>query len=844
MASLRGLLAPLSEPLGPRLRETVLRALRRLPCDVSVGAVTLEGTRLALTDVVLSWSSSAGDARVEARRVVLGLHAQGWLVRDQSELCLEALEGIFELHPTAPLLPFRAELRFQPSGRTERWVDGHAFLEGGGLALSSAVKVSASELTLGELRLCGLRTDLRGKLALGLTAPRQLTATLAGRLGVGALPLASFVPVASLAVDLREVDAQVSLELEGPVARGVLPDARLTVDVVSVPLRAPGQPRFLPHLRVERGHGEALVRDGRITLSAELEPNGGGSLGVVAELRGALGGVPTTPTTPTTTTTTTAPTVRATVRDLAPSTLQLALDLAGTEERAPRVALRGAPLSGLVEVEGPHLHAELTASAVTLDLDGASFPLDAPRLVLDGAVRTPDLRLEASIDAGSLLFTRRTDGALALQVRGAGARLLARLAAMDPAMPPLTLAGEPTTPGAIVVPRGLRVDLDARPARDALSADLTLEGEGSRLVIHLDALDALHRASRVVGHITLAHASLLIDLPRRAPGVSLTGAPLALDLSLLGSSTLRDQASIAGTLSLGSATASYGGRALTLGPASVHVHSAPTWLAFDTLDLQIGRGALRGAGVITLGRAAPCARVHLVCDDVRLGRSELFPEGPPLDGRAFAHAWFTLSGSGLEHVQGELRARVERPRYTFLTAATASLGRLGLPPVPTEGDAALEAHAVLEGGKLRVRSLRASVPGLRASGRGDVNAKGGRLHAELALVVDRAWLAQRALYAVPGAVLGRVDLPISLRGSLARPEARAEIARAVLKSLTRSLGERRAATALALGPRSLEIPDAPLSPEEAARVRTLVRGALPLDALTALAARFVEGALP
>ena len=828
MASLRDLLAPLAEPLAPRLREAVLRALRRLPCDVSLGPVTLEGSRVTITELTLTWGSLGpddprGGVRLHARRVVLGLRPQGWLVREEPELCLESVDATVELRPPAglaPLAPIRAELRFHPSGRTERWVDGHAFLEGGGLTLSSSVKASATELTLGELRLAGPRTDVRGRLALRL-ATRHVTATLAGRLALGELPLA---PLASLPVDPRDLALQVALDADGPFGRGALPDARLALDAVGAPLRAPRQRRFLPHLRLERARVEVRVEGGRVGVRAELEPNGGGRVDVEA-VPGAA--------------------VRATVLDVAPATLLLALDLAGAGERPGRAALRGAPVSGVVTLDAGHLRAELATAAVTLDLDGASFPLEGPRLALEGPARAPDLRLEASLDGGALSVARPVGGPLSLAVRGARATLLQRLAAMDPGMPPLVLAGETAPPGAIVVPPGLAIDLDARPARDAVSADLTIAGEGTRVVVHLDALDALHRASRVVGHVALAHVCALLDLPTRAPGLVVSGEPLAVDLALLGSSTVRDLASSAGTLAISSATIGYHGRALTVGPLSVQVHLAPTWLAFDQLDARVGRGAVRAAGVVTFGGGAPRARVHLACEDVRLGRDELFPEGPPLDGRAFAHVWLALTGAGLAEARGELRGRLEGPRYSFLTRATASLARLGLPPVPTDGDSALEAHAALEGGALRVRSLRASVPGLRATARGEARARDGELRAELALVVERAWLSQRALYALPGALLGWVDVPVSLRGSLTRPAARAEIARAVLKGLGRSwseVGQGRTPAARALGPRALAVPDAPLSPEEGARVRTLVRGALPLDALGALATEFAEDA--
>ncbi len=842
------LLRPFAEPLAPLLRQRVLHALRGFPGAVSLGEIALEGARVRLRDLVLD----AGDYRVVARSIALRVRPQRWITRSQAELCLEELEGAIEVAPRGPFLGVQAQLVFRASGRRDHWVDGHVVLTAGALTLSGAVTAGEHGATLGDLRVVGEHTNLRG--ALRLAADRQvapqvdhqgdhqgdhqdrrerLSGSLAGVLAARDLPLGA------LPVDLRELTATLSVALSGTLGA---PVARVGLDLGGTPLRAPGQRRFLPHLRVERGRVEATLTGGaeaRFAFEATIEPNGGGRLAVSGEGANGTGGTGGTGR---------AHRGQASIEGLTATTVQHLLTLA----RVPDLTVRGGPFSGNATLEHARIEATLAATEATLAIGAATFPLLEARLQIDGslgahgALDAPALAfaLEASLDGGAVRLAQPVGGPLELTVRDASPRVLARLVALDPGAAPLLLEGEgPAPPGVLVLPAGLRVDLDARPAHDALHARITLAGEGSRVVVVLDARDGAHQASRVSGTLTTTHARVLLDLTTRLPGLSVTGSPLDLELAVLGASTPGAAVALVGKVRTEGLTATLAGRALSVGAGAVSLHVAPTWLAFEELELRVGQGCLRGAGVALLDGATPRARCHFACADTRVGRRELFPEGAPIDGRAFAHAALRLGRGGVHTLRAEVHLRLERPTYTFLPRATAGLARLRLPRIPTQGDTALEAHAVLESGRVEVRAFRASVPGLRASGHGEADASDGRVAGELALVVDRAWLSQSPLYALPGALLGWIDLPIRLRGSLERPEARSALGQAILKSLTRDLGARRAAGplgALALGPRSLPIAAEPFEPGAAGSVRTLVRGALPPDALASLARRFVD----
>ena len=388
-----------------------------------------------------------------------------------------------------------------------------------------------------------------------------------------------------------------------------------------------------------------------------------------------------------------------------------------------------------------------------------------------------------------------------------------------------------------MLPPDLALSLTANPRPGDLTADVLLEGGGSRIHFVLGATKGAHLRSKLEGAVTTVHATTLFSLSKRAPGVGLSGDPLLFDLALVGSAAAP---SLIGTVGAGRLVVAHDGRSLSLESAEAHVHVTPAFVAFHDLRASMGQGFLRGAGVVLLVDGQPSARASFVSENIRIGRTELFPEGAPIDGRAFAHAEVRHGATG---THGELRVRVEGPTYGFLPKATARLAKLGLPQVPTSGDAALEAHAHFSPGLVRVADLRASVPGLRAHASGESRENGEILVVDVRVTVERAWLSRSAMFALPGLVLGSVEVPVSVRGSVARPETRSALAKAIFTSLSRGLFSRKTIGPLkALGPASIFIPKSPYADgsDDATHLQALVGGTLPQVDLAALARRFIH----
>jgi hypothetical protein len=185
-------------------------------------------------------------------------------------------------------------------------------------------------------------------------------------------------------------------------------------------------------------------------------------------------------------------------------------------------------------------------------------------------------------------------------------------------------------------------------------------------------------------------------------------------------------------------------------------------------------------------------------------------------------------------------ARVDDPSYPSLPRATERLAKLGLPPLSTEGDGPLEIVAGLEAGTVTVRRLRFAVPGLRADARGRATVQGEELRATATVSAQPAWLARSRLLAIPATLAGTIDLPVTVEGSLSRPDAKSPVLAALLTSLRRGLFRPRGP--LALPERPLPVPGAPFeaAPDDALTLATIVGGALPHESIERLAVAFVS----
>lgn len=821
MASLTDFLRPFAEPLTPFLRDRIERAL---PEGARLGSLTIDGASLTLEDLVFEGSG----VRVTVTKARARLAARGLVRSDSAEAVLELLEGTLEIGGDGPLARTTFDLRYFPSGRATHWVDGRLEAKAKGLELlaSAELEIGRGGVFLERLRVTGPKTSLTGSLRsrapLDSYRSPKLEGSLEGTLGPSALPLAS------CPVDLRDVRLTTTVALSGTRAR---PEVEIVARSTEVPLRKADQKRFLPHLRLTTLEARARFASGALSADVQLAAEGGGTLSARAE-RGAEASSRTR--------------VDLTIARFAEGPLRHLFTMLGvTGLRWEEGAVDG-EVSLVEPVDAPlgelRVSGELRSAKVGVGLGKAIFPLVGPKLSVSCTPRSPALALTAQVDGGSFELTYgspsdpSSEPALRLSLEGAGPRVLARLSSADPTMTPFVVEGDEHEERDLVLPSSFRVALTARPSPTALVADVILTAEETTIEVSLRTESGTHRGSRLSGSLSPKHARVLFSLPERAPLVGLGGRPVAFDLALSGSA---DKPSLLGSVSSDRIDLRGFGRALTLDRVKARVHVAPTFVAFEDATAEIGHGRLRASGVVRTGSRASLGylgRVHAVVDDVRVAREELFPEGAPLDGRLFAHAAITLAPASSEFPRGTARtevfAKVTEPSYDFVPDATARLVRLGLPSVPTGGDAPLEAHAVFEDGLVRVHEARASVPGLRLEGRVELRPEAQRLSADARVTVERAWLSRSRMLALPGVLLGQVTVPLTVRGSFDRPETKSALASAIVSSLTRGLFEPRGrdSTSGTLD-RSFDVSTTPfpVGSEHERAVRDLVEGAIAIE---------------
>jgi len=799
MPSLGDVLRSFSDPLGPLLRERLERVLPR-------------GS--SLTELVLA----SGEARLFGLVVPLGTF-RVVVPQARFQLSLLSLGAKATLRDTEGTLVDTsgtevAQIRFEASLRRDAWAAGSLVVTAGDLTARARLEVVDGRVSLREVRVVGAAgTALEGSLEV---TGEVLAAALEGKLHGGDLPVGALLDPSVLPLEIRDLSVQTKLLAEGTTGT---PRVALTVGLHDLPLRAPGRKRFLPHLRI--GDGGLVLRSSgtRHSLEGRVTFAGGGAVSLAGTSHGERHEL------------------HAELQRMGPTAIRHILELAGVCVPAWE---RG-ELSGTVALSAdgsgaPQIAAALEAPHVTLGVRDARFPFEGARATVSGALTRPAVDVTAMLDDGALTLSIGPETPLVVTLTNARARSLARLSMADPSMVPLVVDGDPPRPGAFVLPAAWQVDVRAEPRSGALEASVSLGHGETRVRVALSTRDGAHVASSLRGALTAEDTSTLFDLPTRAKGVSYAGAPVRFDLALSGSA---EAPSILGAVTTEGLVIGYEGRTLTVGEARGRVHVAPRFVAFHDVRAAIGSGFMLGAGVLLPSPRGPALRASFVSDNIRIGRAELFPEGPPIDGRAFAHAGVRHGGDG---TVAEVRLRLEGPTYTFLPKATARLERLGLPSVPIAGDRPLEAHAKLEGDVLRVRDLRASVAGLSAHGSGEASEGGKVLAADVRVTATAAWLSRSALLRVPGAVLGTVELPVRVRGSLARPETESDLARALWTSLTRG-GRRRESPHLALPPASLSFPAVPFEDgtPDAHDVYALALGTLPLADLERIAERFVSG---
>jgi hypothetical protein len=819
MASLTDFLRPFAEPLTPYLRDRIERAL---PDGARLGNLTIDGASVTVEDLVFEGSG----ARVTITRARARIAARGLVRSDSAEAVLEMLEGQVTLGEDGPLAPITFELRYFPSGRGTHWVDGRIEAKAAehDLSVTGELEVGRGGVFLDKVRVSGPKSALVGSLRSRAALDSFRSPKLEGALE-GTLAPADF-PVRSSPLDLRDLRLTTTVSFAGTRAR---PEVEIVARSSDVPIRSVGQKRFLPHLRLTSLQARARFAAGALSADVSTDVEGGGTLSARAE-RGAE------------------PSARArvdvTLARVAEGPLRHLLTLSGVTGLRWEQGVVDGEIALLAPVDAREgeleLSGELRAVQVDIGLAKAIFPLVGPKLSLSGSTRSPALELTAQVDGGAFALTYGghldEPGEPELSLQSAGPRVLARLSAADPTMTPFVVEGDAHDDRDIVLPSSFRIGLTARPSPSALVADVVLTAEETTIEARLRTERGEHRGSRLSGSLSPKHARVLFSLAERAPEVGLGGKPIVFDLALSGPA---DKASLLGTVSSERLDLRGFGRSITLERANARVHVAPTFVAFEGASAELGRGRLSASGLVRTGSRESLGyvgRVHAIVDDVRVARDELFPEGAPIDGRLFAHAKITLSPASAEFPRGSARtevfAKLTEPSYEFVPDATARLVRLGLPSVPTAGDAPLEAHAVFEDGLVRIHEVRASVPGLRLEGRVELRPETRSLSADARVTVERAWLSRSRVLALPGALLGQVTVPVAVRGSFDRPETKSALASAIFSSLTRGLFDPRERTSRrGTRGRTFEVQAEPFPPDstDTATLRALVEGALSLD---------------
>jgi hypothetical protein len=833
MASFIDFLGPLTEPFTPYLRDRLERAL---PDGARLGSLAIDGTSVVLEDLVFEGQGF----RATVTKARAKLAARGLVRSDAAEATLEFLEGAIELTATETIAATTLDLFFFPSGRGTHWVDGRLELRArdSSLHASGELEIGRGGVFLSRARVTASKTSLEGSIQSRASLDSYRSPKLEGMLEGTLTP--SDLPILGSPIDLRDVRLKTSIRLSGTRAR---PEIELDARGAEVPVRAPSQKRFLPHLRLPTLEARARFSGGDLSADLTLATEGGGRLAVRAS-RGAKGEARTR--------------IQVGIERVAEGTMRHLFALFGVTGLRWELGEIDGELT-LTETSGSlpgELGAtgELRATKVDVGLGKAIFPLERPKLAIAGSTRTPELHLTAQVDGGTFELTygpsaEHPNHPLVLGLVGAGPRVLARLSQADPTMTPFVVEGDAHAEKDLVLPSSFRIGLTARPSPSALSADVTLEADDTRIELRLRTEHGQHGDSRLFGTLSPRHARVLFSLAERAPGLGVGGRPIAFDLALAGTA---EKPSLVGRLSTERLELRGLGRALTLEGVDARVHVAPTFVAFERASANVGHGRVSASGVVRTSpgeKTGHLGRIHAVVEDVRIGRQELFPEGAPIDGRLFAHAVLTISRPSTEFPRGTTRtevfAKLAEPSYDFLPNATARLVRLGLPSVPTGGDAPLEAHMVLEEGLVRIHEARASVPGLRLEGRVELRPEAQRLSADARVTVERAWLSRSRVLALPGALLGTVTVPIAVRGSFDRPETKSELAKAIVSSLTRGVLEPRGREATSSAKSRTGTLDVQTSPfrvgsEHAESVRSLAEGSIPLVEAEVLLAAFLS----
>lgn len=800
MLSLGELLRAFAEPMAPLVRERLVRAL---PEGSRLDELRMEGPNVTVGGLLLP----AGPLRLVVDHARAHVSALGFL--RGAGVTLGDAHGTIEVDRET-----RGAFRFTSGGGERAWATGALAVTFGGLRAEARVDVADGRVVLEALRLVGEGgTSLVGRLAL---RGAQLEGTLDGAVALVDLLDATRMP-SPLGLDPTGVTAHVELRVSGT---SEAPVVNASLRAAAMPLRRPGHKRFVPYASATNVTATARISPRSRTFSAECELCLPGASRLRASTTRGLDGDTL---------------ARLRIERLGPAAVRPLLALFGVAgvghargEVSGELVVR-APSEGRATVDG-----ELAAPEIGLTVGDLELPIESCSATLSGSVRKPRLNVTGTFEGGALTLTKGQDERLDVSLRGARASALVRLSQAAPERARAAIAGSGEV-AAFYLPEELAVDLELCPAKGATDARITLSGPGTHLVTTIAVREGRHAGSRAEGEISMAHAAVVLDAERRLPaGASVRGGAIALDLAFEGEVA---STRALGTIRVDPTVVTVGEKSMAIGASRSRLHVTRTFVALHETHVEVGEGHVALAGCVFLGKNAR-ARLSVSASRVSVDALTFLTDAPlrgdvSLYGDASLHEGTVLAWAN---------ARVDAPSYPSLPRVTERLAKLGLPPLATEGDGPLEVVCGLEGGVVTVPRLRFTVPGLRVGARGRATLRGEDLRATATVSAQPAWLAQSRLLAIPATLAGTIEVPVTVEGSLSRPEAKSPVLGALLSSLRRGIFRPRGASPLALPERPMPVLDAPFqaAPDEALTLATIVQGTLPHEHTEQLAHAFVS----
>jgi hypothetical protein len=432
------------------------------------------------------------------------------------------------------------------------------------------------------------------------------------------------------------------------------------------------------------------------------------------------------------------------------------------------------PVDGRVEVASAawaHRREELGAPPAVIAEAGlvagpGGVRLSAARVHLGDTV----VEGEAGTDPGGGVAARATVRQLAVPV------LDHLIALIDPAFESRWPAGVAVEGECERVPGGaVRVRARVSTAESALTADLEVAADREltgRLTGKLAMVDALAMGLFPSGLRPLPSGEMMLDA--RFEGT--TGAPV-----------------VAGTAFTPAAELAAG--PVREFPVYRFADSTVTFrlerekLAWKDLSTKGSSGTVTGSGSVDFGIWPARHETDVSWEGVRV---EQIPTGP--GGEHALTGLLRAAATGRAHVAGEggdldlLRAdgemMLEEPEYQFLRKAEPALAGYGLPAPSWKGTGPCRCRIVVADQRLEISDIAGRLDGLAFSGR-MVIALDGAVSGRLTITLEPSYLKRSKTLAV-GAVLGPVDVPVSITGTLTSPTVSVDVAEAIGGLLGRS----------------------------------------------------------